>query len=87
MSRPDKAPDKASLEASDMRRTETADLLHGVKAIGEYLGMTRAAAQHRIDSGIIPHFRMGGSIVARRSSLDAWIAEREAASRAPAPNP
>ena len=61
-----------------------ADLLYGVAAIASFLGLTRHQAQHRIDAGDIPTFRMGGkdrgTICARRTSLRDWLArlEREA---------
>lgn len=58
----------------------SADLLYGVKAIGAFLGLTRPQAQHRIDAGELPTFRMGGTICARRTTLRAHLAklEREA---------
>lgn len=62
----------------------SADLLYGVAAIATFLGLTRPQAQHRIDAGDIPTFRMGGrsrgTICARRSSLRSWLAglERQA---------
>lgn len=62
----------------------SADLLYGVKAIGEFLGLTTRQAQHRIDEGVIPTFRLGGvkrgTICARRTTLRAHLAklEREA---------
>ena len=66
-----------------------ADLLYGVQAIATFLGLTRHQAQHRIDDGEIPTFRMGGkkrgTICARRSSLRTWLAylERQAANDNP----
>jgi len=65
-----------------------ADLLYGVKAIAGFLGLTDRQAQHRIDAGDIPTFRLGGvkrgTICARRSSLRSWLAglERQAQGRA-----
>lgn len=61
-----------------------ADLLYGVKAIAAFLGLTRPQAQHRIDRGELPTFRLGegvrGTICARRTTLRAHLAklEREA---------
>lgn len=61
-----------------------ADLLYGVAAIGEFLGLTTRQAQHRIDGGDIPVFRMGtgkrARICARRTTLREWLAriDREA---------
>lgn len=61
-----------------------ADLLYGVKAIAAFLGLTERQAQHRIDDGALPTFRLGGkkrgTICARRTTLRAHLAklEREA---------
>ena len=61
-------------------RDSTADLLYGVKAIAEFLGLTRAQAQHRSDQGVIPTFRVGGTICARRVTLRAWLHDLDAPS-------
>jgi hypothetical protein len=58
------------------------DLLYGAKAIAGFLGLPRRAAEHRIDAGLIPTFKMGGTICARRSTLNAWLAEAEARAQA-----
>lgn len=61
-----------------------ADLLYGVKAIAAFLGLTERQAQHRIDDGALPTFRLGGkkrgTICARRTTLRSHLAklEREA---------
>ena len=57
---------------------DTADILWRVKPIAAFLGLSEKAAQHRIDKGEVPTFRMGGTICARRSTLLAWIAAQEA---------
>jgi hypothetical protein len=31
---------------------------------------------------VVPHFKLGGTVAARRSSLSAWMDEQEAAARA-----
>jgi len=57
------------------------DLLYGVKAIAAVLGLTQHQAQHRIDDGEIPTFRLGGkkrgTICARRSTLRRWLDDLE----------
>lgn len=57
------------------------DLLYGVEAIAAHLGLTRHQAQHRIDEGAIPTFRLGGkkrgTICARRRTLRAWLSSLE----------
>lgn len=50
------------------------DTLYGVKAIAEYLGITANQAKHRVAQGLIPTFRMGGTICALRSTVDAAMA-------------
>lgn len=61
-----------------------ADLLYGVQAVADFLGLTRHQAQHRIDAGDLPTFRLGGkkggTICARRTTLRSHLAklEREA---------
>ncbi len=53
------------------------DLLYGVPAISEYLGLTEHQARHNIDKGRIPTFRMGAIICARKSSLVSWLEDQE----------
>ena len=64
-----------------MDQSENSDLLQGYAEIGEHLRMTPNAAKHRVKSEAIPVFRMGRIVCARRSTLNAWLAEREAAGR------
>lgn len=74
---------KRSMEAvvaSSLSEPDTADILWRVKRIAAFLDLPEKAAQHRIDKGEIPTFRMGGTICARRSTLLAWIAAQEARS-------
>lgn len=58
-----------------------ADLLYGVKAIAAFLGLTDRQAQHRIDAGDLPTFRLGGkvrgTICARRTTLRSHLATLE----------
>lgn len=56
-------------------------ILYGTKAIGEFLGIGRRQAQHLVEAGRLPHFRVGKIVSARRSTLLAWIAEQEAKSQ------
>lgn len=68
-------------ERDNTNDPNAADLLYGVPAIAAFLGLTRHQAQHRIDKGEIPTFRLGGvkrgTICARRSSLRSWLADLE----------
>ncbi|KAB0570593.1 DNA-binding protein [Brucella pituitosa] len=60
---------------------EGADLLYGAVPIANFLGITEKQARHRIETGHIPTFRIGGTICSRRTSLRAWLADMEAKAR------
>lgn len=53
------------------------DLLRGADAIAAFLGMPRRAVYHSVSKGHLPHFRIGETVCARKSTLMAWIAEQE----------
>ena len=57
----------------------SADLLHGVKAIAEFLGVRPRRVNTLIDTHGLRVFKMGHGICARKSSIKAWIEERERA--------
>ena len=57
--------------------TDTADLLYGAPAIARWLGLTVKQARYRIEMGMIPTFRIGGTVCARKPSLTAWLNECE----------
>lgn len=57
------------------------DILYGVVAIAGFFGLSRGTAQRQIERGEIPHFRLGGIVCARRSTLLTWIEEQERNSR------
>lgn len=61
-----------------------ADLLYGMPAVARHLGLKVPQARHLSDKGTIPTFKVGKMTCARRSTLDAWLAEREAEARKPA---
>lgn len=63
--------------------TAIADLLYGMPAIALHLGLKIPQARHLSDKGAIPTFKLPGNknTCARRSSLNAWLAEREASAR------
>ena len=58
------------------------DLLYGMPAIAVHLGLKTPQARHLSDKGSIPTFKVGKLTCARRSTLNAWLAEREAAALA-----
>lgn len=59
-------------------------ILMGAKAIATYLGITSRQVYRLVYECGLPHFKLGGSIAARRSTLTAWIAQQEASARAAA---
>ena len=66
---------------------DDSDLLSGYEDIGRHLRQTSRQAKHLAEIGAIPTFKLPGSSIvrARRSTLNAWLAEREAAARAARP--
>lgn len=53
------------------------DLLFGAESIADALGMTRRQIYHAVASRYLPAFRIGGTICARRTTLERWLNERE----------
>lgn len=62
-------------EAANAR--DGGSILHGVTAIARHLGMRDRQAQHQVEFGRFPTFRLGGRICARPAALDAHLAEIE----------
>jgi hypothetical protein len=60
------------------------DLLYGMPAIAKHLGLKTAQARHLSDKELLTTFKIGKLVCARRSTLNAWLVEQEAASRMPA---
>lgn len=58
-------------------QTDT-DLLFGVKAIARAIGLDPRQVYYLKDKGELPTFKVGIRICARRSSLRAWLAAKEA---------
>ncbi|TGP88918.1 MULTISPECIES: DNA-binding protein [unclassified Mesorhizobium] len=54
-----------------------ADILEGAAAIAAWTGFKRRAVYHAVANGHLPHFRMGETVCARKSTLLAWIAQQE----------
>ncbi|MER8743863.1 helix-turn-helix domain-containing protein [Mesorhizobium sp. M1004] len=54
------------------------DLLMGASAIATALGITRRQTYRLIYDDILPTFKLGGTVSARRSSLRTWLKEQEA---------
>ena len=65
----------------DARSNHETDLLYGVERIADHLKMTRRQVYHLHDQGMLPTFKLGGKVCARRSSLAKHFAAQEAAQR------
>jgi len=59
-----------------MTEKET-DLLYGVPAIAEHLGLREKQCRSRIEAKQIPTFKMGGTLCARKSTLKAHFDKLE----------
>ncbi|GAA4178776.1 helix-turn-helix transcriptional regulator [Shinella granuli] len=57
-------------------------ILMGAKAIATYLGVTQRQAYRLVYECGLPHFKLGGTVAARRSTLARWLDEQEAGARA-----
>jgi excisionase family DNA binding protein len=56
-----------------------ADLLLGATAIANYLGITRRQVYRLVYDSVLPTFKAGGTVAARRSTLTSWMDKQEAA--------
>lgn len=56
-----------------------ADLLLGADAIATFLGITPRQVYRLSSDKVIPSFKAGGTVAARRSSLTKWMEDAEAA--------
>jgi hypothetical protein len=56
------------------------DLLVGADAIAGFTGWSRRRVFYLIEQGQLPHFKVGGRLHAKKSSILAWIAELESQS-------
>lgn len=61
-----------------MSEGDKPDLIEGVAAIAEHLGMKRRRVQYLHESGQMPTFLVGKVVCARRSTLTKWLAGLEA---------
>ena len=57
------------------------DLLTGVQAIADAIGMTKRQAYHLHEHGELPTFKMRGKVYARRSTLAKHFAKLERETR------
>jgi len=54
------------------------DLLLGADSIAAYLGITRRQVYRLVYDRVIPSFKAGGTVAARKSRLVKWMDEQEA---------
>lgn len=58
---------------------DNGQLLMGARAIGAYLGLTERQTYRLLYECGLPSFKLGGTVAARRATLDRWLEEQEAA--------
>jgi phosphohistidine phosphatase SixA len=56
-------------------------MLYGAGPIAAYLGMTEHACRHLIAENVIPTFKIGARICARRETIDSWLVDQEVRAR------
>lgn len=64
----------------------SSDLLYGAPAIAAFLNVRQRQAYHLIDAAGLPTFKLAGKVCGRRSSILAWLGEREHIAFAPPRN-
>lgn len=69
------------MSASSAPDHEAGQLLYGARAIGDYLGVSERRALYLCEKQAFPFWRQDRTICAKRSSLQAWMTEREQAAR------
>lgn len=60
-----------------MVQSPPGDLLMGARAIADYLGITPRQLYHLVETKRLPHFYEGRTVCARKTTLSAWLANRE----------
>ncbi len=58
---------------------DVGQLLYGARAIADYLGISERRALYLAEKGSLPFWKDGRTICARRSTVAAWLDERERA--------
>lgn len=70
-------PSKEADATTGGASADDSDLLYGMPAIARHLNIRPRQAHHLKEKGGLPVFELGGVLCARRSTLNAWIVERE----------
>lgn len=55
------------------KQVNNGDLLMGANAIAAFLGITPRQTYRLVYDAILPTFKLGGTLAARRSTLTAWL--------------
>lgn len=58
---------------ADQSKAHQPDLLYGVEAIADHLGIRKRQALYLKEKGTIPTFNVGKTICAKRSDLNKWL--------------
>lgn len=53
------------------------DILTGARAIGEFLNLEEGTVRRNVRNRLLPTYRVGTTICARKSTLLAWISAQE----------
>ena len=64
--------------ATETDEPKAGDLLYGVPAIADFLGVDEGQARTQHEAGRLPTWKLGQIVCSRRSTLWRWLAEREA---------
>jgi phosphohistidine phosphatase SixA len=68
-------------ESPNLAAPDQPAMLYGAGAIAAYLGMTEHACRHLIAESVIPTFKIGARICARRETIDSWLVDQEVRAR------
>jgi hypothetical protein len=75
---------RRKIDMSDTTETAVrADLLYGARKIADYMGITQRQAEHLIETERLPSFKIGKTVATKRSIVDAYLDELQAAPRPP----
>jgi hypothetical protein len=70
-------PVELATEAAETRDERGGEVLYGASAIAQFLGIDETPTRHLIAKGVIPTFKIGAKVCARRRTLVAWLDDQE----------
>lgn len=65
-----------------MPSNEIEDRLLSYDEAAAYLGFAAGTLRNKVSAGGVPHLKLGKAVRFRRSELDAWVREQNAAAKA-----